>query len=153
MGQPFASELVGKSAEKRGPHKGPREPRFGFVIGFKRPAFLLNGLGCGEYELGGAVIRALQLYSDLKEVKLFNRFRYFYHTEISEPDLRAAMEMKKNYLRLTKGRANRIGHNWEACVEWFIDRSTTGAKFWSRNHRNNGMDPRRITVHLVRSVG
>ncbi len=116
-------------------------------------AFLLNELGCSEYEFEGALTRALQLYSDLRQVKLFDRFRYFYHTEISDPDLQAAVAMKKNYLRLTKGRANRIGHNWEACVEWFIDRSTTGAKFWSQNHRTNGMDPRRITVHLMRSVG
>lgn len=34
--------------------------------------------------------------------------------------LNASLEMAKNYIRISKGRANRIGHNWEACVEWFM---------------------------------
>jgi len=58
-----------------------------------------------------------------------------------------------NYIRMTKGKDNRIGHNWEAVTEWFIDRFTTGARFWNQNHRTNSMDPRRITLHLLRGVG
>jgi len=61
--------------------------------------------------------------------------------------------MKKNYIRMTKGRDNRIGHNWEAVAEWFIDTFTGGAKFWTQSHRTGGMDPRRITLHLIRGVG
>jgi hypothetical protein len=98
------------------------------------------------------VNRALQLYPDLKEVRLFNAFRYFYHTSITEEELKAAITMKENYVRVTKGKANRIGHNWEAVAEWSVDRFTTGARFWAQNHRTSSMDSRRITIHLVKSV-
>jgi len=84
--------------------------------------------------------RALQLYPDLKEIKLFNAYRYHYHTCIVEEDLHAAITVKENYIRITKGRANRIGHNWEAAAEWFIDKFTTGARFLTQNHRADKMD-------------
>ena len=84
---------------------------------------------------------------------MFSAFRYFYQNSIAENDLKAAVAMKENYIRMTKGKANRIGHNWEAVAEWFIDKFTTGARFWTQNHRTNGMDPRRITVHLIKGVG
>jgi hypothetical protein len=115
--------------------------------------FICEQLRCSKYEAEVAVNRALQMYSDLKEIKLFNAFRYFYHNSMAEDELKAAITMKENYIRMTKGRANRIGHNWEAVAEWFIDRFTTGARFWTQNHRINGMDSRRITIHLIRSVG
>jgi len=73
--------------------------------------FIRNKLGCTEYEGGGALKRALQPYPDLKEVKLFNVYRYYYHSSLSEEDLNAAIVMKENYIRKTKGRMNRIGHN------------------------------------------
>jgi len=38
-------------------------------------------------------------------------------------------------------------------AEWFIDKFTTGAKFWTQNHRAKGIDPRRITLHLIKGVG
>lgn len=60
--------------------------------------------------------------------------------------------MQENYLRIVKGRANRIGHNWEAAVKFFIDNLTTGAKFRTQAHRIGGMDPRRITIHLLKPV-
>lgn len=115
--------------------------------------FIHNKLGCSEHEAEGAVARALQLYPDLKEIKLFDAYRYYYHASMTEEDLQAAKEMKQNYVRVLKGRANRIGHNWEGCVEWFVDKFTTGAHFWTQSHRGNSMDPRRITLHLLRSVG
>ena len=37
-------------------------------------------------------------------------------------------------------------------AEWFIDRFTTGARFWTQSNRKV-MDPRRITLHLLKSVG
>jgi len=114
--------------------------------------YICDSLGCSKYEAEVAVNRALQLYPDLREVKLFNAFRYFYHNSIAEDELKAAITMKENYIRITKGKANRIGHNWEAVVEWFIDRFTTGARFWTQNHRSQGMDSRRITIYLIRSV-
>jgi len=116
-------------------------------------SYIRNKLGCTEHEAEVAVGRVLQLYPDIREVKLFNNYRYYYHASLSDEDLSAAIEMKKNYIRITKGRANRIGHNWEAVAEWFIDKFTTGAKFWTQNHRNKGMDPRRITLRLLKSVG
>jgi hypothetical protein len=115
--------------------------------------YLQHELGCTEYEIKNAVKRALQLYEDLRETRLFNMYRYFYHTSLSSEDLHAATKMKENYIRIVKGRNNRIGHNWEAVPEWFIDKFTTGAKFWTQQHRTKGMDPRRITIHLARSVG
>jgi len=115
--------------------------------------YLGNKLACSPYEAEHALGRALQLYQDMKELKLFNNFRYYYHASLEEADLKAAIEMKENYIRVVKGRANRVGHNWEAVAEWFIDKFTTGAKFWTQNHRNGGMDPRRITLHLIKGVG
>jgi hypothetical protein len=119
------------------------------LVGFE---FLGNKLGCSDYEAEGALKRAMQLYPGLKEVKLFGAYRYFYHDSMSEGDLKAAVAMKENYIRIAKGRANRVGHNWEACVEWFIDKYTTGAVFRTQSHRGNSMDPRRITLHLIKSV-
>jgi len=60
--------------------------------------------------------------------------------------------MKKNYIRIRFVRDNRIGHNWEAVVEWFIDKFTEGAEFQRQNHRRN-IDPRRITLHLLKPIG
>ena len=115
--------------------------------------YLQNKLGCSENEIDHALERTLQLYPDLKEMKLFNVYRYYYHSSIAEEDLRAALKLKENYIRKSKGRDNRVGHNWEAIPEWFIDMSTTGAKFWMQQHRTDKMDPRRITLHLLKPVG
>lgn len=122
----------------------------GELISFR---YIQNELGCTEYEAEKAVTRAQELYSDLNRVKLFDVFRYYYHSSMSEEDLHAAKEMKKNYLRKTQSRRSRQGHNWEACVEWFIDNFTEGAKFKTQSHRKGSMDPRRITVHLLKPVG
>lgn len=115
--------------------------------------YIQNKLGCSEYEAEGAITRAFQLYPDLKEVKLFNAYKYFYHSSMGEKELRATIKMKENYVRIVKGRDNRVGHNWEAVPEWFIDRFTTGARFWTQEHRAKGMDPRRITLYLIKPVG
>jgi hypothetical protein len=115
--------------------------------------FLYSRLGCSEYEAEGAIIRALKLYSDLREIKLFGAYRYYYHVSMSQTDLCVAVEFKQNYVRQMKGKQNRIGHNWEACVEWFIDRYMSVAVFPKQKHRTEGMDPRRITLHLVKGVG
>src|SRR5690606_30003711 len=111
-----------------------------------------------EVEAESAIMRATQLYPSIKEIKLFDAYRYYYHESMNPEVLNASLEMAKNYIRISKGRANRIGHNWEACVEWFIDKFTVGAEFRTQNHRQNGkvngrMDPRRITLHLIKSVG
>lgn len=116
-------------------------------------SYLQNKIGCSENELDHALERTLQLYPDLKEVKLFNAYRYYYHSSLTGEDLQAVMKMKENYIRIIKGRDNRVGHNWEAIPEWFIDISTTGAKFWTQKHRTENMDSRRITLHLLKPVG
>jgi hypothetical protein len=115
-------------------------------------SYIAHELACSDHELENAIRRTLQLYPDLKELKLFNNYRYFYHSSMPPEDLKAAVAMKENYIRIEKGRDNRVGHNWEAAVEWFVDKFTTGASFREQPHRTAGMDPRRITLHLVKSV-
>jgi hypothetical protein len=44
-----------------------------------------------------------------------------------------------------------VGHNWEAAVSFFIDQYTD-AEFMTQIHRNQKMDSRRITIHLVKPV-
>lgn len=132
------------------------ESELGRLVSFN---LIKDKLGKSENEANTAITRAMQLYPGIKEVKLFGNFRYYYHeSSMNGEVLNAALEMAKNYIRISKGRANRIGHNWEASVEWFIDKFTVGAEFKTQNHRNNGrdegrMDPRRITLHLIKSVG
>jgi len=46
-----------------------------------------------------------------------------------------------------------VGHNWEACVEWFIDKFTRGAEFQAQEHWTRDMDSRHITLHLIENVG
>ncbi len=116
--------------------------------------FVQNKLECSDAKAEEAVRRALQLYTDLREVKIFDAYRYFYHApSLTEEDLKAAIGFKENYIRVTKGRANRVGHNWEAAVEWFVDKFTVGAAFREQPHRTAGMDSRRITLHLIKNVG
>jgi hypothetical protein len=115
--------------------------------------YITNELDCSEYEAQAALERALQLYPDLKEAKLFDAYKYYYHASMPAEELQAAIAMKENYIRKHKGRDQRIGHNWEAAAEWFVDRFTTGAAFREQPHRGDRMDQRRITLHLIKSVG
>jgi hypothetical protein len=108
-------------------------------------------LNCNIDQVKRALRRAKQLYTDIKSVRIFDKFTYYYLDTWKTEDLAANIEMKKNYIRVRFGRENRIGHNWEACVEWFIDKFTHGAEFQTQNHRQR-MDPRRITLHLIKPV-
>lgn len=67
--------------------------------------------------------------------------------------MKAGISLKESYIRKVKGVDARVGHNWEACVEWFIDKFTKGAEFQTQDHRSGDMDPRRITLHLIKNVG
>ena len=115
-------------------------------------SYLRNILHCDIDQAKRTLRRARQLYPDIKQVKIFDKFAYYYLDSMRLEDLRANIEMKKNYIRIRFGRDNRIGHNWEAVVEWFIDKFTEGAEFQRQNHRRN-IDPRRITLHLLKPVG
>jgi hypothetical protein len=115
-------------------------------------SYMKSILGCDVDSTKRALRRARQLYSDVEQVKIFDRFTYFYLKSMKAEDLAANIEMKKNYVRVRFGRDNRIGHNWEACAAWFIDKFTEGAEFVSQNHRKS-MDSRRITLHLLKQVG
>ena len=74
-------------------------------------SFIQNKLVCTEYEAEGAVERAMQLYPDIPEVKVFDNFRYYYHDSMVDEDLRATVAIKENFIRIVKDKANRIGHN------------------------------------------
>jgi len=115
-------------------------------------SYLRSIMHCDIDQAKRALKRARQLYTDIKQVKIFDKFAYYYLDSMRPEDLRANIEMKKNYIRIRFGRDNRIGHNWEAVVEWFIDKFTEGAEFVKQNHRRN-IDPRRITLHLLKPVG
>jgi len=116
------------------------------------PNFLQQRLHCSEDQLRFALDRAKQLFNDeIREVKIFN-FPYYYHANLDETDLKIAIAAKQNYIRKVKGKHNRIGHNWEACVEFFVDKLTKGAEFLEQNHRSR-MDSRRITLKLLRPTG
>jgi len=115
-------------------------------------SYLRSIMHCDIDQAKRALRRAKQLYTDIKQVKIFDKFAYYYLDSVKPEDLRANIEMKKNYIRIRFGRDNRIGHNWEAVVEWFIDKFTEGAEFVKQNHRRN-IDPRRITLHLLKPVG
>jgi hypothetical protein len=71
---------------------------------------------------------------------------------MSNEDLKAAMALKENYIRVEKGCDDRIGHDWESAVEWFIDKYTIGAMFREQPHRTAVIDPRRITLYLIKPV-
>jgi hypothetical protein len=115
--------------------------------------FLREKLDCSETELDTAVSRAMQLYPDIAQVKLFDAYPHYYLTNMDDADLSAAIQLRENYIRKVQGSANRQGHNFEAAVAWFVEKTTRGAKFRSQQHRGRGIHPRRITTHLIRSVG
>lgn len=71
------------------------------IVGYE---YLLNKLGCTDHELKYAIKRALQLYPDLKRVRIFNAFPYFYHTSLDRAELEAAVKLKENYIRKVAGR-------------------------------------------------
>ena len=120
------------------------------LVGF---TYLEDQLGCSHDQARIAVSRALQIYPNIVELKLFDAYRYYYHKSMGEEELYAAIEAKRATLRVEKGRDNRVGHNWEGACDWFIDHFTTGAKFWEQSHRGGKMDRRRITIHLLKGVG
>jgi hypothetical protein len=114
--------------------------------------FLQEKLACSEHELEAALTRAMQLYPAIQQTKLFETFRYFYHSSMNPDDLRAATILKQNYIRKVKGQDNRVGHNFEAASEWYVDHNMK-AEFWTRTHRTEGTDSRRIMLRLLRPVG
>jgi hypothetical protein len=120
------------------------------LVGF---TYLEDQLRCSHDQARTAVFKALKIYPNLVELKLFDAYRYYYHKSMGEEELHAAMEAKRATLRLEKGRDNRVGHNWEGACDWFIDHFTVGAKFWEQSHRGGKMDRRRITIHLLKGVG
>jgi len=115
-------------------------------------SYLKSIMNCDVDSAKRALKRARQLYPDIKQVKIFDKFGYYFLGSMRPEDLKANIKMKQNYIRIRYGRENRIGHNWEAVVEWFIDRFTEGAEFVRQNHRRN-IDPKRITLHLLKPVG
>lgn len=115
---------------------------------------LQTDLRCTDAEIDGAVRRALELFKDIGEARIFGT-RYLYHKDLPEDSLKAAIKMKENYTRLAMGKKNRKGHNWEAAAEWYIEQVTSNARFREQWHRSssNKMDPRRITIPLIKPVG
>ncbi len=126
--------------------------------------YLDNLLDVSRETLDYALKRCLELYPHFKTVRIFNRFLFYYDsTLIDEKQLQAQINLKGNWLRKVAGRYNRLGHNWEAVVGWFVDKFTRDVTFWTQDHirkaaldpliSKRGMHPRRITLHLIKSVG
>jgi len=82
-------------------------------------SYFKNILGCDVDSTKRALRRATQLYSDIEQVKIFDKFTYYHLNCMKPEDLAANIEMKKNYIRVRFGRENRIGHNWEAAPQLF----------------------------------
>lgn len=80
-------------------------------------SYFKHVLDCPIDQMKRAIKRAKQLYSDIKEIRIFDKFTYYYLDNMKPEDLAANIELKKNYIRVRFGRENRIGHNWEACVD------------------------------------
>ena len=57
--------------------------------------YIRSRLNCNEYEAEQAIRRAMQLYQDIREVKIFNRFRYFYLDSLTEEELRKSHQEKR----------------------------------------------------------
>jgi len=114
--------------------------------------FLKNHINCTDSELKTDIDGMKRLYRDIRQIDIFKQ-PYFYTASFPADDLRAAVMMKESYIRQTKGRDNRIGHNFESAIDWFIDKIQSGAQFWTQNHRDSKMDNRRITLHLIKPVG
>ena len=115
-------------------------------------SFVRDELHCTQDQAEHVVKRGMQLHStEIKEIPVFGR-RYFYHSKMDPKDFAAALKMKQDYVRKSERRVNRVGHNFEACAEWMVEKfSPPGTKFMTQNHRLK-MDPKRITIHLVRPV-
>ena len=100
------------------------------------PNFLQQRLHCSEDQVRFALDRAKQLFKDeISIINIFN-FPYYYHANLNEDDLKIAIAIKQNYIRKVKGKHNRIGHNWEAGVEFFVDKLTKGAELWEQTQRS-----------------
>lgn len=54
--------------------------------------YLRNKLDCTPYKAERALSRATQLYPDLKEIKLFGAYRYYYHTSLARKTLRKLLQ-------------------------------------------------------------
>lgn len=44
----------------------------------------------------------MQLYPSIREIKLFDAYRYFYHDSMNVEVLNASLEMAKNYIMISK---------------------------------------------------
>jgi len=114
--------------------------------------YLESSLRIKRSSLKYLVSKLLQLYTDIQKVTIFNNFVYLYHISLNTDDLVKLIESEKQYIRTFSGQKARIGHNWEAVVEWFIERFSSGIQFWEQKHRTPNTDPRRITVFLVKPI-
>ena len=60
-------------------------------------SFIAHELGCSEHELETSIRRTLQLHPDLKELKLFNNYLYFYHASILQAKGRMSVRKDGKY--------------------------------------------------------
>ena len=70
----------------------------------RSPNFIKNELRCTDDEYRYALKRAMQLYPDIIETKLFGAYPYFHHVSMPPEVLKVATIIKKNYVRRAKGR-------------------------------------------------
>ena len=119
------------------------------LVGFD---YLRNSIKCTGNQLKFAIDKMLKLYPDIIRIEIFGQ-PYFYTNKFPAEELEAQKTLKENLIRSKKSRDNRIGHNFESVIEWYVEKQWRGAQFLTQNHRDKTMDPRRVTLHLLRSVG
>ena len=66
------------------------------------PGYFQQQLGCTHHELRHGLGKVMSLYGDLRELKLFDAYRYYYHISFSGEELKAAITMKENYITLAQ---------------------------------------------------
>lgn len=114
-------------------------------------ARLRDKLKLTKTQMDSLLSKIRRLYDDVCTISIMGQ-SYLYHASLDENLLKAAVKAEEERLARLKSKMYRISHNWEACVEWFVEKLTPNARFWEQKHRTSAMDARRITIRLIKPI-